>query len=65
MTTIQIKEMVQTFNSETKEICSTNRYMQTYIDSVKNDHVDYPEQKTSYFENVVNITVNSDIVNPQ
>ena len=39
--------------------------MQTNIDSVKKEHESYLEQNTSYFENIVNILVNSDSVIPQ
>ena len=36
--------------------------MHTYIDSFKKERAEYPEQNTAYFQNVENITVDSDNV---
>ena len=36
MTMSNIKEILQSLNSETKELGATNKEMQTYIDSCKN-----------------------------
>ena len=44
----QKKYMVESFNSKRNKTCSTNRDMQTYIDSVKMEHAAYPEQNTGY-----------------
>ena len=52
-------------NSEIKEISSTNWDMKNYIDSCHKEserHTAYPEQSTEHFENVANITVDSDSV---
>ena len=55
---------MKTFISEINEICYKNRDMKTYIDNVKKEHTGYLEQNTSYFENVVNITVDIDSIIP-
>ena len=42
--------------------------MQTYIDSCKKEsekHAAYPEQSNVHFENVANITVDSDSITPR
>ena len=38
---------------------------ETYIDTVEKEHTTYPEHNTSHFENVSNITINSDSVTLQ
>ena len=57
--------MVDSFHYEIKEIRSTNQDIKTYIDICKKKCVAYPEQRTAYLENIVNITVDSDSVIPQ
>ena len=44
MTTSQIKETLESFNSETMELRATNQDMQTYIDSCNKEHAVYTEQ---------------------
>ena len=41
---------------------SINKDMKTYIESVKKEHAAYPEHNILYFENVANITLDSDNV---
>ena len=65
MTTIYIKEMLESLNYETKELCATNRDLWTYIDSCHKEperHATYPEHSTAHFNNVANITVNIDSI---
>ena len=42
MTIRQIKEILESSNSDTKELHSTNQYLRTYIDSVKKEIEAYP-----------------------
>ena len=58
---------MEIYNYEIKEISSTNRDMQNYIDSCHKESeicAAYPEQSTAHFENVANITINSASVIP-
>ena len=57
--------MLKSFNYYGKELRTMNQGLITYIDSVRKDHVEYPEQNTLHFEKNVNITVNSVIITPQ
>ena len=52
------------FNSERKKLGTGNQDLRTYIDNVKKDCTAYLEQNTLHFENVANITVNSDSITP-
>ena len=64
----QMKDIVEIFNLEIKEICSTNRDMRNYIDGCHKESErceTYLEKRTAHLENVANITVNSDGVIPQ
>ena len=64
----QIKDIVKIFNSEIKDIHSTNQDMQTYIDSCNKEPEKCEvnlEQSTANLENVANITADIDIVIPQ
>ena len=60
-----MKENVEKYSSEIKEIHTTSRYLKTYNDSVKKECAAYAEQRNLHFENVSNITVNGDSVSPQ
>ena len=63
-----MKNIVDIKISDIKEIYSTNRYLQTYINSYKREsekNASYPEQSTVHFEDVVNIIVYSDSVTSQ
>ena len=42
-----------------------NRYLITYIDSVKKERAAYPKHNNFHIENVAKITIDSDSVNPQ
>ena len=44
MTTSQIKETSESFNSETRKLCATNQDMQNYIDSCNKERSGYTEQ---------------------
>ena len=60
--------MLEQFNSDKKELIATNRDLQTYIDGCHKESercAAYPEQSTAHFNNVVNITVDSDSITPQ
>ena len=57
--------MLESFNSETKELCATIQDLQTHIDIVNKELTVYPEQKTLHLENVANITIDSDSITPQ
>ena len=60
-----IKEVLDIYSYYIKEINSTNRDMQTYIDSYKKESekcAAYPEHSTVHFEYIANITVDSDSV---
>ena len=60
--------MLESFNSDTKELCARNRDLRNYIDSCHKESersAEYPEQSTTYFNNVVNITVYNDSITPQ
>ena len=62
MTISQMKDIVEILNCEIKEIRSTNRDMQNYIDSCHKEpekRAAYLEQSTINFENVANINVNN------
>ena len=48
-----------------KEICTTNQYLITYIDSVKKERVEYPKQNTLNFENITKIIVEIDSITAQ
>ena len=61
----QIKEILESFNSDTNKLCATNRDMQTYIGSCKKERIVYPEQKHLHFKKIVNIIANSDSITPQ
>ena len=63
--TSQTKDMFESFNSERKELCTTNKDLRTYIDSVNKESTPYPDQNTLNFENVANITVNIDSITSQ
>ena len=59
---------MEIFNYEIKEVRSKNRDMQTYIDSCNTSsekRAAYPEQSTTNFEKVSNITVNIGSVIPK
>ena len=61
-TTSTTNYFVDTYSFEIKSIRPTNKDMKFYFDSCHKEseiHVVYPEQSTEFFENVVNITVNS------
>ena len=63
-----IKEMLESFNSETKELCATNRDLQTYIDCCHQEserHALYPEQGIVHFNNMANITIDNNSITPQ
>ena len=60
-----MQDIVEIFNSEIKDIHSTNRDMKNYIDSFHKESercAAYLKQSTIHFENVSNITINSDSV---
>ena len=57
--------MLESFNSERKELRTVNQDSQNYIDSVKNERAEYPEQNTLYVKKVANITINSGSIDPQ
>ena len=50
--------------SEIKYTHSTNQDRQTYIDSLKKERAEYPEQKTLHSKNITNITVDIYSVTP-
>ena len=56
--------MLESFNSDTKELCAMNKDMQTYIDSCKKERAAYLEHKNLHIETVANITVNIDSITP-
>ena len=67
-TIIHMKNTVEIFNYEIKDISSTNREILSYIDSCHKEPercASYLEKSTLQFENVVNITINSDSVIPK
>ena len=45
-------------------MCTANQALLTYVDIVKKELSTYLEQNTLYFENVANITGDSDIISP-
>ena len=60
-----MKEIVEIYKFEIEEICAINRDMRGHIDSCHNESQRrevYTEQSTTYFEDVANITGNSDIL---
>ena len=60
--------MFESFNSDTKELCAINRYLQNYIDICHKElerAAAYPEQSTAPFNNVLRITVDIDSITPQ
>ena len=60
--------MLESFSSETEELCAINQDLRTYIDSFHKEsegHAVYTEQSTAHFNNFSNITVDSDIITPQ
>ena len=62
MTISQTEEIVNTFNSEIKEIRSINQDMQNYIDIFHKESERceaYPEQSTEHLEIFANIALNS------
>ena len=61
----QIKEILESFNSEIKELRSVNQDLWTYIYSVKKYRAAYMEQNTLHFKNVTNISIDSDSITPQ
>ena len=61
----QMKQIVEIFNSDIKEIRFTNQDMRNYIDSCRRypeRRAAYPGQSTAHFENVANITDDGDSV---
>ena len=60
--------MLDSFKYKTKELHATQRDLQTYIDSCHKEserRAAYTEHSTANFNNVANITVNSDIITSQ
>ena len=60
-----IKLMFESLYYETKVLSAMKRYLQNYIDSCHKEserHAAYPEHITAHFNNVENITVNSDSI---
>ena len=60
--TSKIKETVDTFNYYINELRSTNRDMQTYIDSCKKEserRAAYMDQNAAHFKNIAKITIDS------
>ena len=41
--------MLESFNSDTKELYVMNQKLKTYIDSVKKEHAAYPKHNTLHF----------------
>ena len=63
-----MKDIVDIYSSEVKKIHYTSGYLQTYIHGYNKESekcAAYPGQSTVYFENVANITVNSESVIPK
>ena len=58
----QMKEIVEILNSEIKQVHSTNQGMQNYIDICHKESEVCAAKNTVHFENVANITINSDIL---
>ena len=56
--------MIVSFNSDTEELRATSRDMQTYIDSCKKERAAYTEHNNLHLKDIVNITVDSDIITP-
>ena len=56
--------MLESFNSDTRKLRATNQDLKTYTGSVKKERAEYPEHNTLHFENVANITADSDIITP-
>ena len=50
MTTSYIKEKLESFNYETKELRTTNQDMQTYIDSCNKERAAYKEHNNLHFK---------------
>ena len=57
--------MFESFNYEREKIRTADQNLRTYTDSVKKDHLAYLEKNTLHFENVADITVNSDGIIPE
>ena len=49
-TTSQIREILEAFNSETKELRATNQGMKNYIGICKKELTEYLEQNTLHFK---------------
>ena len=64
MTINQIKETLESFNSETMESRATNQDMQTFIDSYNKERVVYTERNNLHLKNIADITVDSYIITP-
>ena len=59
---------MESFYYDAKELCSTKRDLRNYDDSCHKESercTEYPEQSTANFNNVANITINDDSIDPQ
>ena len=66
-TIINMKDIMEIYNYDIKEIRSTNRDMKSYIDNCHKEserRASYPKHSTAHFENVANITIDSAILIP-
>ena len=60
--------MVESFYSVKYTLCKMSRYLRTYIDNCNKEkeiRAAYSEKSTPHFDNVANITIDSDDITPQ